>query len=80
MHHTYTTHDAADPEAYARLMQERYGPLSALQAEQNQPGPAAPAKPRARRHSIRWPDPAAAHHRAQLILALDSHRRRTTQQ
>ncbi|GAA1154613.1 hypothetical protein F4556_004985 [Kitasatospora gansuensis] len=75
---TYQADGAADPEAYARLMQERYGPLTALCAERDLPGPPQPTKPGPRRHSTRWPDPNAAFHRELLLLALDSHRQRTT--
>ncbi|WP_147409099.1 hypothetical protein [Kitasatospora xanthocidica] len=76
MHDTYTAHGAADPEAYARLMQERYGPLPALRAEQHRPAPPAPPPARTRRHSNRWPDPKAAWHREQLLQALHSHQQR----
>nr|BEK65770.1 hypothetical protein KPHV_29970 [Kitasatospora purpeofusca] len=80
MHDTYTAEHAADPQAYARLMQERYGPLTALCAEQNLPTPAPPAKTKARTYSTRWPDPNAARHREQLLQALNIHRQRTTPQ
>ncbi|MGW7579809.1 hypothetical protein ACWGKU_20485 [Kitasatospora sp. NPDC054768] len=76
VHDTYTTHGAADPEAYARLMQERYGPLSALRAEQHRPAPPPLPAARPRRHSNRWPDPQAAWHRDQLLQALHSHQQR----
>ncbi|MFD4394201.1 hypothetical protein [Kitasatospora sp. NPDC058478] len=79
MHHTYTAHGAADPEAYARLMQERYGPLPALCAEQNRPAPTPPPRPRTRRYSTRWPDPDAARHREQLLQALHFHQQGTKQ-
>ncbi|MEU8919436.1 hypothetical protein AB0D10_00695 [Kitasatospora sp. NPDC048545] len=58
-------------------MQERYGPLRAIFAEQNRPNPFL-ARPRPRRHSARWPDPDAARHRDDLLRALDFHRQRTS--
>ncbi|MEU5384046.1 hypothetical protein [Kitasatospora cineracea] len=74
---TYQAPAAADPDLYAQLMQERYGPPRAVFAEQGRPAPLQP-RPRPRRHSARWPDPDAAKHREQLLRALDFHRQRTT--
>ncbi|KDN85621.1 hypothetical protein [Kitasatospora cheerisanensis] len=67
---TYAANDAADPEAYDRLMRERYGPLAALDWESACPPPLSPAPPRHRKYSRRWPDPEAAQHRELLDLAL----------
>ncbi|GAA2084950.1 hypothetical protein GCM10009759_04370 [Kitasatospora saccharophila] len=67
---TYTAVGAADPEAYDRLMRERYGPLAALEGERASPPPLSPAAPGHRRYSQRWPDPKAAQHRELLDLAL----------
>ncbi|MFJ4668968.1 hypothetical protein [Kitasatospora purpeofusca] len=75
--HDYQAPAAADPDLYAQLMQERYGPPRAVFAEQNRPAP-LPPRPRVRRHSARWPDPNAAAHRADLLRALDFHRQRNS--
>ncbi|WP_327073275.1 hypothetical protein OG196_14635 [Kitasatospora purpeofusca] len=73
----YDCPTAADPDLYTRLMQERYGPLRAVFAEQNRPTPPLP-RSRPRRHSARWPDPDATKHRDDLLRALDFHRQRTS--
>ncbi|MFC8447742.1 hypothetical protein [Kitasatospora sp. NPDC057223] len=73
----YKAPASADPDLYAQLMRERYGPMRAVFAEQNRPAP-SPPRPRSRRHSVRWPDPDAAKHRAELLRALDFHRQRTS--
>ncbi|MFD7639489.1 hypothetical protein ACFV4P_02430 [Kitasatospora sp. NPDC059795] len=73
----YQAPTTADPDLYTRLMYERYGPPAAVFAEQNLPAPVPPPPPRPRRYSARWPDPQAATHRADLLRALDFHRKRT---
>ncbi|MFE2346053.1 hypothetical protein [Kitasatospora cineracea] len=66
----YQDPTAAEPDLYARLMQERYGPMRTLLAEQQRPAPLPPTRPRPRRYNARWPDPKAAQHRELLDLAL----------
>ena len=63
---TWEHHDAADPEAYVRLLEERYGPYETFVRELR-------ARPRLR--PVPWtipprPDPQAAEHYAQLDAAI----------
>ncbi|TQF05527.1 hypothetical protein E6W39_29000 [Kitasatospora acidiphila] len=63
---TYNTDGAEDPDLYAQLMTERYGPLRLILAERNRPAP-----PRQARANL-TPDPRAAEHRHQLLEALNN--------
>ncbi|TQK44453.1 hypothetical protein FBY35_5957 [Streptomyces sp. SLBN-118] len=60
---TYNTEGAADPKLYARLMEERYGPLPQLLAERRSVSKKPPP-------GLSTPDPEAAQHYAELAAAI----------
>ncbi|WP_327744648.1 hypothetical protein OHO28_29275 [Streptomyces europaeiscabiei] len=72
MSRDYSAHEAADPELYERLMEERYGPLADLLTEKRRKG-TLPPPPGTYRYMPVTPE-EAAHNYAELARAIEEPR------